>query len=349
MTGTDPILSVRNFRLAFDTFDGIYQALDGIAFDLHAGESLGIVGETGCGKSITAKSILKLLPSPPARVLSGEILYQGRDLVQATEREVRQLRGTEIAMIFQDPMTYLNPVFSVGQQLVDAILAHQRAKPGAQRMSKAQAKQHAIDMLAKVHLPNPERQFESYPHELSGGMRQRVLIAMSLSGSPRLLIADEPTTALDVTIQAQILDLIAELIDDLKLSVLMISHDLGVVAKICDRVIVMYAGHVVEDATVAQLFTEPRHPYTRGLLSSIPHPGRPSSSLAGIPGILPNLYDPPRGCRFEARCPLAVPACSTAVPEMRRLAGDHRVACLRAEPTAEPIPEPTARQDTADA
>ena len=286
MTESEPILSVRNFRLVFDTFAGIYQALDGVAFDLHAGESLGIVGETGCGKSITAKSILKLLPSPPARVLSGEILYQGQDLVQATEHEVQRLRGTEIAMIFQDPMTYLNPVFSIGQQLVDAILAHQRAKPGSQAMSKAEAKQHAIDMLAKVHLPNPERQFESYPHELSGGMRQRVLIAMSLSGSPRLLIADEPTTALDVTIQAQILDLIAELIDDLKLSVLMISHDLGVVAKICDRVTVLHGGRVLEQGDTRQIIEAPTHDYTRALMAATPRYDRPGDVLEPVPADL---------------------------------------------------------------
>lgn len=330
MTGDNPILSMRHYRLVFDTFDGIYQALDDVGFDLRAGESLGIVGETGCGKSITAKSILGLLPSPPARVLSGEIRYRDQDLLQAKEREFQRLRGTEIAMIFQDPMTYLNPVFTVGDQLVDAIKAHQRNKPDSEKLSRAAAKQHALDMLAKVHLPNPRRQFNSYPHELSGGMRQRVLIAMSLSGSPKLLIADEPTTALDVTIQAQILDLIAELVEDLNLSVLMISHDLGVVAKVCDRVIVMYAGQIVEDAPVDNLFNDPQHPYTKGLLASIPHPGRPPTSLMGIPGTLPNLYDPPRGCRFAARCPSAERMCSKATPEKRQIADSHHVACVLA-------------------
>lgn len=330
MSKAEPILSMRNYQLVFDTFDGIYQALDDVEFDLHPGESLGIVGETGCGKSITAKSILGLLPSPPARVLSGEIIYRGMDLLRIKEREFQRLRGTEIAMIFQDPMTYLNPVFTIGQQLVDAIRAHQSGRPGHKRMGRADARQYALEMLAKVHLPNPNRQFKSYPHELSGGMRQRVLIAMSLSGTPKLLIADEPTTALDVTIQAQILDLISELIDDLNLSVLMISHDLGVIAKVCDRVIVMYAGQVVEDAPIDQLFLNPQHPYTKGLLAAIPHPGRPPASLTGIPGTLPNLYDPPRGCRYEARCPLAMPSCTHAVPRKQQVADNHYVACVLA-------------------
>ena len=322
----DPLLSVRDFELAFDTFDGVYRAIDRVSFDLAPGESLGIVGETGCGKSVTAKSILGLVPSPPARVTGGEILYCGEDLLTAREDRLRALRGVEIAMIFQDPMTYLNPVFTIGQQLVDVILAHQRVRPAGERLSRREARDHAIEMLAKVHLPNPDRQMEAYPHQLSGGMRQRVLIAQALSGNPRLLIADEPTTALDVTIQAQILDLIAELMEDLHLSVIMISHDLGVVASLCRRVIVMYAGQIVEDASVPQLFDSPGHPYTRGLLNAVPHPGRPASELAGIAGTLPNLYDPPPGCRFQGRCPHAMSACATMPPPIR-LADDQHVAC----------------------
>ena len=326
-----PLLSMEDFRLEFDTFDGVYRAIDGVSFDLAAGESLGIVGETGCGKSVTAKSILGLVPAPPARVVSGRIRYAGEDLLAAGESRLRALRGVEIAMIFQDPMTYLNPVFTIGQQLVDVILAHQRVRPSSARLGRREAREHAIEMLRRVHLPNPERQMRAYPHQLSGGMRQRVLIAQALSGNPRLLIADEPTTALDVTIQAQILDLIAELMEDLDLSVIMISHDLGVVANLCRRVIVMYAGQVVEDASVSRLFSSPAHPYTRGLLRAVPHPGRKASALAGIPGTLPNLYDPPPGCRFQQRCVHAMPACADGTP-LYALGPEQRVACLLHEP-----------------
>ncbi|MCR9074118.1 MAG: ABC transporter ATP-binding protein [Alphaproteobacteria bacterium] len=324
-----PLLSVRDLRLEFATFDGVYQAIDGISFDIAPGESIGIVGETGCGKSVTAKSIMGLLPSPPARVRAGEILFDGEDLLTVGENRLREIRGNDIAMIFQDPMTYLNPVFSVGTQLVDVIMAHQRGKPKSERMTKQEARDHAVDMLRKVNLPNPERQLESYPYQLSGGMRQRVLIAMALSGRPKLLIADEPTTALDVTIQAQILDLIDELRADFGLSVLMITHDLGVVASVCDRVVVMYAGQVVENASVERLFDHPAHPYTRGLLASVPHPGRPAASLSGIPGSLPNLLDPPSGCRFLGRCSLAGDDCLTR-PVPVALADRHEAACWRA-------------------
>lgn len=324
-----PLLSVRDFRLEFDTFDGVYKAIDGISFDLAPGESVGIVGETGCGKSVTAKSIMGLLPSPPARVAGGQILFEGEDLLRAGESRLREIRGNDIAMIFQDPMTYLNPVFSIGTQLVDVILAHQRSRPRAERLTASQARDHAVEMLRRVHLPNPERQLDSYPYQLSGGMRQRVLIAMALSGRPKLLVADEPTTALDVTIQAQILDLIDELRADFGLSVIMITHDLGVVASVCDRVVVMYAGQIVEDASVQRLFDHPSHPYTRGLLAAVPHPGRPATSLAGIPGSLPNLLDPPTGCRFHGRCGLAGDDC-LAPPPTIELAANHKIACWRA-------------------
>ncbi len=332
MTGSStdpaPLLSVRDFRLEFDTFDGVYQAVDGISFDVAPGESLGLVGETGCGKSVTAKSIMGLLPSPPARVRSGQILFDGEDLLRVGERRLQTIRGNDIAMIFQDPMTYLNPVFTIGTQLVDVILAHQRSRPRAERMGREAARDHAVEMLRKVHLPNPARQLEAYPYQLSGGMRQRVLIAMALSGRPRLLIADEPTTALDVTIQAQILDLIGELRVDFGLSVVMITHDLGVVASVCDRVAVMYAGQIVEDASVARLFDHPAHPYTRGLLAAVPHPGRPAASLSSIPGSLPNLLDPPTGCRFRGRCALAAADCHRA-PPITAIAGAHKAACWR--------------------
>jgi peptide/nickel transport system ATP-binding protein len=324
---SDDILKIQNYRLHFNTFDGVYHALDGVNLSVKKGQSLGIVGETGCGKSVTVRNVLGLLPSPPAEVISGEILYQGRDLLTLSKKEMRKIRGTEIAMIFQDPMTYLNPVFSVGTQLIDVIMAHQRNLPADQRKNRKQARSHAIEMLAKVHLPNPDQQIDRYPHELSGGMRQRVLIAMALSGKPKLLIADEPTTALDVTIQAQILDLIAELIEEMDLSVILITHDLGVVARICDTVAVMYAGQVVENGTVDDVFSDPSHPYTSGLLKSIPHPGKPPETLSGIPGFLPNLLDPPKGCRFLERCEKAIDICKTPPQNLPRISGDGSVLC----------------------
>ena len=321
-----PLISFQNFSLEFDTFDGVYKALDGIDIDLNRGESLGIVGETGCGKSVMAKSLLRLLPSPPARARSGKIMFDGEDLLTISERRMREIRGIDISMIFQDPMTYLNPVFTVGQQLVDVIMAHQRVNPADEKISRAEAKAHAIDLLRMVHLPNPERQFDSYPHQLSGGMRQRVLIAQALSGRPRVLVADEPTTALDVTIQAQILDLIKALISEFGLSMILITHDLGVVATICSRVVVMYAGQVVENATVEELFDHPKHPYTRGLLAAVPHPGRQVSNLSGIPGSLPNLLAPPAGCRFQERCTLASAQCGERPPWVR-FSDRHAAAC----------------------
>ncbi len=325
-----PLLSIQDLSLEFDTFDGVYKAIDGVSFDLAKGESLGIVGETGCGKSVTAKSILGLLPSPPARWTSGEIRFQGQDLLSLGESGLKRIRGTDVAMIFQDPLTYLNPVFSIGTQLIDVIMAHQRLLPRSARRSRREARAHAVDMLRKVHLPNPEQQLDNYPYQLSGGMRQRVLIAMALSGTPRLLIADEPTTALDVTIQAQILALIKELVAELGLSVILITHDLGVVADLCDRVVVMYAGQVVEDALVADLFDAPHHPYTQGLLAAVPHPGRPASALTGIPGNLPNLLAPPSGCRFQARCPLVSAACERR-PPLAPVGDRHLTACWNHE------------------
>jgi len=322
-----PFFQIRDYRLNFNTFDGVYQALDGINLELERGQSLGIVGETGCGKSVTVRNILGLLPSPPAEVISGEILFEGRDLLKISKAEMQRIRGVEIAMIFQDPMTYLNPVFTIGTQMIDVIMAHQRNNAAADRMNRKEARQHAIEMLRKVHLPNPDKQISNYPHQLSGGMRQRVLIAMALSGNPKLLIADEPTTALDVTIQAQILDLIAELIDDMGLSVIIITHDMGVIAKICDRVGVMYAGQVIEYASIDELFDNPKHPYTQGLLRSIPHPEKPAWELSGIPGYLPNLLDPPKGCRFQQRCSHAMEICKSHAPNDMRISETHKVAC----------------------
>ena len=323
------LLSVRDLRLSFRTFDGSYQALDRISFDLMPGESLGIVGETGCGKSVTARAILGLLPSPPAEILGGEIWFNGSNLLEANQKDLRNIRGNEISMIFQDPMTFLNPVFTIGYQLIDVIIAHNKNSRVAKKITRSQAYDVALSILEKVQLPNPHRQMDCYPHQLSGGMRQRVLIAMALCGRPKLLIADEPTTALDVTIQAQILDLIAELRKDLGLSVVLITHDLGVVASVCDRVLVMYAGQVVEDASVKALFTKPGHPYTRGLLKAVPDPLCPSKKLEGIPGNLPNLLNPPPGCRFEPRCGLANEACQKT-PVLDLIDQNQQVACWNA-------------------
>lgn len=317
----EPLLDIRDFSLVFDTFEGTYKAISNVSLSLQPGEALGLVGETGCGKSVLTRAAFGLVPSPPARITGGSVQLQGRELLGLSDRALRQVRGREVAMIFQDPTTYLNPVFRVGTQLIDAI----RAQSGG-RIGKPEAKSIALDMLEKVHLPNPDRQFRAYPHELSGGMRQRVLIAMALAAKPRLLIADEPTTALDVTIQAQILDLMAELVAELGITLVMISHDLGVVAQVCSRVAVMYAGTIVEDAPIARVFDAPAHPYTQGLLDALPHPFRAQDRLASIPGTLPDLLDPPQGCLFAPRCTHRAPVCAAAVP-MRPIAESHHVAC----------------------
>jgi len=317
----EPLLNIRDFSLVFDTFDGTYRAISNVSLSLEPGEALGLVGETGCGKSVLTRAAFGLVPSPPARITGGSVQLQGRELLGLSDRALRQVRGREVAMIFQDPTTYLNPVFRIGTQLIDAI----RAQSGG-RIGKLEAKSIALDMLEKVHLPNPDRQFRAYPHELSGGMRQRVLIAMALAAKPRLLIADEPTTALDVTIQAQILDLMAELVSDLGITLVMISHDLGVVAQVCSRVAVMYAGTIVEDAPLARVFDAPAHPYTQGLLDALPHPLRAQDHLASIPGTLPDLLAPPQGCLFAPRCPHRAQVCAAPVP-MRPIAESHHVAC----------------------
>ncbi|WP_341898751.1 ABC transporter ATP-binding protein [Ferrovibrio terrae] len=324
------LLDIRDYRLDFDTFDGAYKVLDGIDLSLAEGETLGIVGETGCGKSVLAKSIMGLLPSPPARVLSGSIMFEEHDLLKATAADWRAIRGQRIAMIFQDPMTFLNPVLTIGQQVCDVIAAQQGSKPKAARLDRAGIRAHATRMLELVRLPDAAELLNRYPHQLSGGMRQRVLIAMALSGSPRLLIADEPTTALDVTIQAQVLALIDDLVQRLKLAVIMISHDLGAVAAVCRRIAVMYAGTVVEDAPTAELLAQPRHPYTRGLLAALPDIDGDQATLVGIAGSIPNLLTPPQGCRFHPRCPLADGRCRSEKPLLRRLSETHRVACHHA-------------------
>lgn len=329
----EELLRIENLNLNFNTFDGDLQILDNVNIAVGHGESVGIVGETGCGKSLTAKSILGLVPSPPAEIRSGRILFENRNLLEMSERQMREVRGTKIAMIFQDPMTHLNPLFTIGTQLVDVILANRQQEYLEKPASRSQARDLAVKLLEQVQLPNPERQIDNYPHQLSGGMRQRVLIAMALSGSPRLLIADEPTTALDVTIQAQILRIIRDLQKEFGMSVIIITHDLGVVAELCERVIVMYAGQVVEDASIHEIFENPLHPYTRGLLRAIPHPGKKEAKLHVIPGGLPNLLNPPSGCRFMERCEHADQQC-LAFPEMKFYGENHRVACWYSEMTS---------------
>ena len=323
------LLEVRDYRLDFDTFDGAYQVLDGIELVLAEGETLALVGETGCGKSVLAKSLIGLLPSPPARVCGGSITFEGTELLACDEAGWRRLRGHRIAMIFQDPMTYLNPVLSIGRQLGDVIRVQQ-----GERLSAAAVRARAVDLLEGVRLPDAAALLGRYPHQLSGGMRQRVLIAMALAGTPRLLIADEPTTALDVTIQAQVLALMRELVARLKLAIIMISHDLAAVAAVCGRIAVMYAGTIVEDAPAAELLRAPRHPYTRGLLAALPDiAGDPQAALQGIAGTLPNLLAPPGGCRFHPRCALASERCRQEKPLLRPVPIDaprHRVACHHA-------------------
>lgn len=324
------MLSIRDYRLDFDTFDGAYKVLDGIDLDLGTGETLGLVGETGCGKSVLAKSIMGLLQRPPAHPLSGRIEFEGVDLLAADEADWRAIRGRRIAMIFQDPMTYLNPVLSVGRQLCDVIAAQQAARPAAERLDTSGIRQHAAHMLQLVRLPDAAKQLDRYPHQLSGGMRQRVLIAMALSGRPKLLIADEPTTALDVTIQAQVLALIDDLVRRLGLAVIMISHDVGAVASICRRIVVMYAGTIVEDAPTDELLDRPLHPYTRGLLGALPELDGVQDELQSIPGTIPNLLDPPEGCRFHPRCAMASERCRREKPLLRAMGEAHKVACHHA-------------------
>jgi len=325
------LLEIRDYRLAFDTFDGTVHVLDGIDLELAAGETLGIVGETGCGKSVLARSLLRLNEEPPARVVSGTILFEQEDVLGLSEAAMRRLRGRRIAMVFQDPATYLNPLLTIGTQMEDAIRGQQAALGKAARPRRA-IRAQAADLLASVGLAEPQRLLASHPHQLSGGMRQRVLIAMALAGNPALLVADEPTTALDVTVQAQVLALIAGLVAQKGLALMLISHDLGVVAASCARVAVMYAGTIVEEAPTAELLADPRHPYAQGLIAAVPDLDNPAHKPRGIPGSIPNLLAPPAGCRFHPRCPRASDVCRTIKPALRKLGPAHRVACHHADP-----------------
>ena len=316
---SDVLLDVRDLRTYFHVMDGTVKAVDGTSFSIKRGETLGVVGESGCGKSVTALTIMRLLDTPPAEIASGQVMFEGVDLVTLPEDEMRALRGNEIAMIFQEPMTSLNPVFTVGSQITEAVRLHMK-------VSKREAIDRAIEMLTLVGINSPERRVRQYPHELSGGMRQRVMIAMALSCQPKLLIADEPTTALDVTIQAQILDLIRRIQQDTGTALMLITHDLGVVAEMVDDVAVMYAGRVVEQGTVEEVLLQPRHPYTEGLLASIPSKGARGKRLNVIKGTVPNPFNMPKGCNFTPRCPYRFEPCPTFDPRIEEGDGPP-VAC----------------------
>ena len=324
------LLHIKGLRTYFDTDEGMVQAVDGVDLAIGRGETVCVVGESGCGKTVTALSVLKLIAMPPGRIAGGQILWQGRDLVPLGADEINRIRASEIAFVFQEPMTSLNPVYTVGDQIAEVIQLHQK-------LSRRAALERAIEMLALVQIPNPSRRVHDYPHHFSGGMRQRVMIAMALSCNPKLLIADEPTTALDVTIQAQILDLLLDMKSRFGMSIMLITHAMGVVAEVAQRVAVMYAGKVVEEASVDRLFASPCHPYTQGLIRSIPRidlAAARKQRLETIAGTVPKLIDPPVGCRFAARCRLAVDECRRAQPELREIEAGHRVACIRAEETA---------------
>ncbi|WP_019121876.1 ABC transporter ATP-binding protein [Brevibacillus massiliensis] len=304
-----PILEVRGLKTHFFTDAGVVRSVDGVDFTIKQGEILGIVGESGCGKSVTSLSIMRLIPSPPGKTVGGEIMFQGKNLLAVSEKEMRSIRGNEIAMIFQEPMTSLNPAFRIGAQICEAIQLHLG-------IGRSQARQRAVELLREVGIPRPEQLIFEYPHQLSGGMRQRVMIAMAMACRPKLLIADEPTTALDVTIQAQILTLMRRIRDEAGTSIMLITHDLGVVAETCDRVVVMYAGKVIEEADVKTLFKNPKHPYTQGLLQSVPKLKGPRERLYSIPGSIPVPHAMPKGCKFAPRCPLAGQACWESEPEL---------------------------------
>lgn len=318
------ILEVKNLKTYFYTEEGVVPAVDGLDFELHESETLAIVGESGCGKSVTSFSILRLIQSPPGKIISGEILFDGKDILKLSSEQMTHIRGNEISMIFQEPMTSLNPIFKIGRQITDVYRVHQK-------MSKADAMKNAIHMLSMVGIPSPEKVVNYYPHQLSGGMRQRVMIAMALACQPAILIADEPTTALDVTIQAQIIKLLTELKEKINTSTILITHDLGVVAQIAETVMVMYAGQAVEYADVKSLYKDPKHPYTKGLLKSVPNINETTDRLYNIEGTVPSANEYGTGCRFCARCTYAGERCRTQMPPLYTLKDNRKVRCFRCE------------------
>ncbi len=320
------ILEIRDLVTAFHTDEGVLRAVDGVSFEVKRGGILGVVGESGCGKSVTSLTAMRLIPMPPGKIERGEVLFDGIDLTKLPEKKMRKMRGNRISMIFQEPMTALNPVYTVGRQITETILLHQD-------VTKEEARKSAIEMLTLVGIPAPDKRIDAYPHELSGGMRQRVMIAMALACKPELLIADEPTTALDVTIQAQIMDLLKRLQQEMGMSIVLITHDLGVVAEFVDEIVVMYAGKIVERAPVVDLFESPRHPYTIGLLRSVPSYGDNATRtrLPTIEGVVPDLRQLPKGCRFRDRCEWAVAHCAEEEPPLESFAGRRSVACFEAD------------------
>jgi peptide/nickel transport system ATP-binding protein len=316
----DVLLDVRDLRTYFHVMDGTVKAVDGVSFSVRRGGRLALVGESGCGKSVTAMSIMRLIETPPGEYAGGEVIFEGQDLLTISDKQMREVRGGEIAMIFQEPMTSLNPVMTVGNQIIEAVLLHQE-------VDRRGAVEIARQALADVGVPDPKRRLNQYPHELSGGMRQRIMIAMALSCNPKLIVADEPTTALDVTIQRQILELIKSIQDKTGTALLLITHDLGVVAETVDDVAVMYAGRVVETGTVEEVLLHPRHPYTRGLLESIPSQGKRGQRLSAIKGVVPNPFRMPPGCKFEPRCPYAWETCAETEPDLLELGHDRAARC----------------------
>jgi oligopeptide/dipeptide ABC transporter ATP-binding protein len=328
----ETLLDIRDLRVYFQTSEGVSKAVDGVSFDIRRGETFGLVGESGCGKTVTAFSILRLVPQPPGVYAGGQILLRGQDLVAKTESELRSVRGNLVSMVFQEPMSSLNPIMTIGRQVAEVVRLHQNT-------SWRDARNTAIEMLGRVGIPEPQSRYDAYPHQLSGGMKQRTMIAMALACRPALLIADEPTTALDVTVQAQILELLGQLQREYEMSVLLITHDLGVIAETCDRVAVMYAGKIVESASVVDLFERPMHPYTHGLFRSLPSLEKTAGPLATIPGAVPNPLEFPTGCRFRTRCPLAQEVCKTE-PLLVEHGEGHLVACHFAEaaPIGGPLP-----------
>ncbi len=316
----EPILEIRNLRTYFYTDDGVVPAVDGVSFSLAKGGTLGVVGESGCGKSVTALSVMRLVPTPPGRFVDGEIILEDIDIVKKTNTEMRTIRGNLVSMIFQEPMTSLNPVFTIGNQIMEAIMLHQR-------LSRKEAKAKTVEMLRRVGIPSPEQRTREHPHQMSGGMRQRAMIAMALSCHPRLLIADEPTTALDVTIQAQILDLMMRLREELSMAIMLITHDLGLVAEVAERVVVMYAGKIVEGADTLTIFKNPQHPYTQGLLGSIPKLHEDRIRLQTIEGNVPNPFRLPTGCRFHPRCAYVKEPCLKEEPALMEVESGHQVRC----------------------
>ncbi|WP_264741001.1 ABC transporter ATP-binding protein [Cytobacillus firmus] len=316
----EKVLEVKDLHVTFTTYGGEVQAVRGVTFDLYKGETLAIVGESGCGKSVTSQSIMRLIPSPPGRIADGAVLFKGKDLTKLKESEMRDIRGADISMIFQDPMTALNPTITIGEQIIEGIMQHET-------ISRQDARKKALEMLNLVGIPNPSERLKHYPHQFSGGMRQRIVIAMALVCEPEVLIADEPTTALDVTIQAQILDLFKDIQKKTGVSIIIITHDLGVVAQVADRIAVMYAGKIVEAGERREIFYNPQHPYTKGLLNSVPRLDLDGADLVPIGGSPPDLFAPPAGCPFAARCGFAMEVCDRVYPYKTHLSRDHHVDC----------------------